>query len=73
MATPTDVIQCECGESTGEQCAWAGCREETEVVEWLPPYLAGTAEAARSRYGLTRRLRVHVDCAERLREAGEVA
>lgn len=66
----TKDVQCECGEATGEQCAWKGSEDETTQVEWMPEHLRGSHERAGNSgvwpHNGAVRLRVHVNCAEML-------
>lgn len=54
---------CQCGTVIGERCAWSGPRADTLEIQWVPPYLRGTARAAGSVAGVTERLRLHHECA----------
>lgn len=38
--------RCECGEWTGERCAWTGPRTQTVVVEYMPEWLRASHETA---------------------------
>lgn len=67
-----DNVHCDCGEWSGEQCAWSGPRSETVVVEFMPAFLRASHEAAGNR-GLypangAQRIRVARACAERMIE-----
>lgn len=42
----TATVRCECGQATGERCAWEGPVSETVVIEWMPPHLRASHEAA---------------------------
>jgi len=71
--TKTKTVHCQCGEWSGERCAWTGPIEETVVVEFIPEHLRASHEAARN-YGVypangAIRIRVHTECAEMM--AGE--
>jgi hypothetical protein len=63
-----DGVQCECGRITGERCAWSGPSDETVVIEWMPPYLRASHQAAGNRGDYpangAERLRVHAACAD---------
>jgi hypothetical protein len=39
-------IQCQCGEWTGEQCAWSGPASDMVVVEYMPKHLRASHQAA---------------------------
>ena len=45
-AESLDLVHCECGEVTGERCAWSGPIAETVIVEYMPEYLRASHEAA---------------------------
>ncbi len=72
--------QCECAEAVGldTQCEWSGPLSSTVVIEWMPRHLRASHEAA-ANCGVypsngAVRLRVHHECASRLRrgESGQV-
>ena len=42
-------IQCQCGEWTGEMCAWSGPASEMVVVEYMPECLRPSHTAAGGR------------------------
>lgn len=69
------AVRCECGEATGERCAWSGPVSETVTVEWMPEHLRASHTAARNRGAYpsngARRLTVHVDCADLLCSDGD--
>lgn len=62
------IIECECGEATGDRCAWSGPVEDTVLVEWMPEYLRASHEAAgnwgRYPHNGAVRLRLESSCAE---------
>ena len=73
MSRPAEDVRCECGEVTGERCAWVGPRTDTVAVRWLPEALRGSHQAAgRSGvYGIggdggAETLRLERGCAESL-------
>lgn len=61
-----DEIECQCGRITGERCLGTCAEEDAVEIEWVPPYLRGTAEACGSWRGLSERLVLDPDCAEAL-------
>jgi len=67
---PADTVRCECGEATGERCAWSGPITETVVVEWMPEYLRESHRAAGNSgthpANGSLQLRVERSCADRL-------
>lgn len=71
----TVTYRCQCGEATGERCAWSGPRDQMATVDWMPEHLreshraAGNAGAYPHNGAL--RLRVHPDCAELLADDPE--
>ncbi len=44
----TKSYRCGCGVWTGECCSWTGPASEMVVVEWMPPELRASHEAARN-------------------------
>lgn len=70
--TTTQDVHCECGEATGQRCAWTGPRTKTVVIEWMPAYLRESHRAAGNAgvypHNGALRLRVHPDCAALLAE-----
>ena len=66
----TAQVECECGELTGERCAWTGPLTETEVIEYMPEHLRSSHVAAGNSGTCPRngaqRIRVERSCAERL-------
>lgn len=58
---------CECGEWSGERCAWSGPESEMDTVEWMPPQHRASHTAARNAgvypHNGARHLQVHRDCA----------
>ena len=63
-------INCECGRITGERCAWSGFVSDTAAIEWMPPFLRASHEAAGNRGTYpangAERLIVHHECADML-------
>jgi len=59
-----DDLDCQCGALTGRRCDWHGDASETVLVDYVPTYQRGTAEAAGTHVGLTERVRVCADCAD---------
>ncbi len=62
-----EPTHCECGEWSGERCAWSGPETETVTVEWMPEQYRGSHTAARNA-GVypangARHLQVHRKCA----------
>ena len=57
---------CECGEATGEYCTGTYAL----AVDWVPEFQRGTATAAGSWQGLTKRLHVSRACADMLIATG---
>ena len=61
-------VQCECGHITGDACNWSGPREQTVVVEWMPPCWRASHAAAGNGGSYpangAMRLRVERSCAE---------
>ena len=59
----------------GDQCEWTGPASEMVVIEWMPEYLRASHEAAGNDGSYpdngALRLRVNVECAERLREGDD--
>lgn len=75
MNRPT--VECECGETTHVPCAWHGPIEDTTIVDWMPSWLRASHDAA-GHSGLwpqngAVRLRVQMDCAQRLLDSEEEA
>lgn len=71
----SDGYRCECGEATGERCAWTGSRNEMVTVEWMPAHLRA-AHAAADNWGSyphngAVRLLIASACADRLRCTGD--
>ena len=67
------TVHCECGEWSGEACAWSGPRSKTVVVEFMPAHLRGSHTAARNR-GVypangASRIRVERSCADSMVES----
>ena len=67
MITRADV-SCHCGKWSGERCEWTGPESETVLVAYIPDALRGTAQAAHTRSGLERTIRVERSCAARMVE-----
>lgn len=69
----TNEVHCECGETTGERCAWTGPRSHTELVEWMPLHHRASHAAAGNSgtypHNGARRLRLSGECAASLIEA----
>src|SRR5690606_29914076 len=42
------TVRCECGQYTGERCAWIGSPDDTVMVEFMPEHLRASHEAARN-------------------------
>lgn len=67
MATNSTMVQCQCGEWSGEPCQWSGDRAETVRVEWMPEWLRESHQAAGNAGSYpangAQRIRVHNDCA----------
>ena len=62
-----EPTHCQCGEWSGERCAWSGPETETVTVEWMPEQYRGSHTAARNA-GVypangARHLQVHRKCA----------
>jgi hypothetical protein len=60
------TVICQCGEWTGEECAWSGPLSETVRVEYMPEHLRASHRAAGNsgaypQNGATRKY-VHPDC-----------
>jgi hypothetical protein len=73
-AVECDCLPCECGEATGERCAWSGPAHETVVLEWMPEEHRASHKAAGGNFGVyphngAVRLRCERSCAERLVES----
>ena len=70
--SPTALVQCQCGQITGERCAWHGPRSETVVVEYMPESLRASHEAAGNRGSYPAngaiRCRCERECAARIVE-----
>ena len=70
--TEQEVVDCACGEWSGERCQWAGPQDETVLVEWMPEHLRASHEAAGNRGAYpgngSTRIRVERSCAERMIE-----
>jgi len=68
----TDLVHCQCGQITGERCAWHGPRSETVVVEYMPESLRASHEAAGNRGSYPAngaiRCRCERECAARIVE-----
>jgi transcriptional regulator with XRE-family HTH domain len=67
-AAGAEIVECECGEWSGEACAWFGPRSETVRVRYVPGQWRGTAEAAGTWRGVAAAMRVSPECAERIAE-----
>lgn len=67
MSGPVD---CNCGEWSGERCAWTGPREQTVLVEFMPEFLRESHEAARNRgvwpHNGAVQIRVEKSCAKHM-------
>jgi hypothetical protein len=66
----TRQVKCECGEWSGERCAWEGPLSETVVVEWMPEDLRAS-HGRGGHHGVyphngAMRLRVEHSCAGRI-------
>lgn len=66
------TVRCACGEWTGERCEWIGMPSETVMVEYMPPCLRASHEAAHNHgtYPANGAVRVRVErgCADLLLE-----
>lgn len=64
------TMRCQCGEYTGERCAWIGSPTETVVVEYMPEHLRASHEAAGNRgvypHNGAARIRCERSCADRI-------
>ena len=61
------TVHCECGQATGERCAWVGDPIETVMVEWMPESLRESHVAAGNRgtypHNGSLHLRMEASCA----------
>nr|PZN76093.1 MAG: hypothetical protein DIU57_17695 [Pseudomonadota bacterium] len=66
------VSHCECGEWTGERCAWTGPIEQTVLVEYMPEQYRASHKAAgnvgRYPHNGAIRIRCERSCAESIVE-----
>lgn len=66
------TVRCECGDCSGVRCSWVGDVGDTVVVEWMPPYLRASHEAAGNSgvypHNGAERLIVAASCAEWMSE-----
>lgn len=67
-----ETVRCECGEWTGEACAWKGPIDQTVRVEYMPRQHRASHAAAGNGgvypHNGSVRVRVHPDCADLLLE-----
>ncbi len=67
-----DGVECECGEWSGEACAWSGPKGETVLVEFMPEQHRASHRAAGNRgsypHNGSIRIRVERSCADRMVE-----
>ena len=67
------AVRCECGEVTGDACAWCGSAADLMTVETMPEHLRASHEAAGNRgtypHNGAVRLRVSPECAALLVES----
>jgi len=72
QTTTTADTHCDCGDITGEPCAWSGPSAETVLVEHMPEWLRASHENAGYSGSYpsngAERVRCATDCAERLAE-----
>lgn len=72
VAAVKALAACECGEATGERCAWEGPASDLVVIDWMPEHLRASHAAAGNEgvypHNGALRLRVAPDCAVSLRE-----
>jgi hypothetical protein len=61
-----DPVRCECGRILGERCEHVLAPGELEQVEWVAPESRASVAAAGTWRGLSERLSLAPDCAERL-------
>lgn len=68
-----DKVECECGQTFGEKCCWAGPTSLTVELCWMPEYLRDNHLKAENKgvWGQNGalRLRVNETCARRLKDA----
>lgn len=70
MTDTDDILNCECGEWSGEPCQWQGPRSETVVVEFMPEQHRASHEACNNRGSYPAngavRIRVEWSCADHM-------